>query len=39
MLVTLGLEPPPIPSEPEGSISLWFTEVIGRIGSLLERLG
>jgi hypothetical protein len=35
----LGLEPPPIPSEPEGSIALWFVEVTGWIGSLPKRLG
>jgi hypothetical protein len=34
----LGLEPPLIPSESEGNISLWFAEVIGRTDSLLERL-
>jgi hypothetical protein len=38
-LVTLGLEPPPIPSEQEGSIALWFAEVTRRISSLPERLG
>jgi hypothetical protein len=38
MLAALGLEPPLIPSEPEGSIALWFAEVTGRIGSLSERL-
>jgi hypothetical protein len=31
-------QPPPIPFKPEGSIALWFAEVIGRIGSLPERL-
>jgi hypothetical protein len=38
-LETLELEPPPIPSEPEGSIALWFVEVTERISSLPERLG
>jgi hypothetical protein len=37
-LETLGLEPPPIPYELEGNISLWFVEVIGRIDSLLVNL-
>jgi hypothetical protein len=37
-LVTLGLKPPPIPSKPEGSIDLWFREVIGQISSLPEML-
>jgi hypothetical protein len=34
----LGLEPPPIPYELEGNISLWFAEVIRRIDSLLVNL-
>jgi hypothetical protein len=38
-LVTLGLKPPPIPSEPEGSISLWFTEVTRHISSLRRGWG
>jgi hypothetical protein len=38
-LVTMGLEPPPIPSELEGSIALWFVEVTRQIYSLPERLG
>jgi hypothetical protein len=37
-LVTLGVELPPIPSELEGNIALWFAEVTGRIDSLSERL-
>jgi hypothetical protein len=37
-LVTLGLKPPPIPSEPEGGIDLWFREVTGWISSLPEML-
>jgi hypothetical protein len=37
-LETLGLELPPIPSESEGNIALWFAEVTGRIDSLPERL-
>jgi hypothetical protein len=37
-LAVLGLEPPPIPSEPEVGIALWFVDVIGRVGSLPERL-
>jgi hypothetical protein len=38
MLEALGLEPPQIPSKPEGHISLWFAYVVGRIGSLPKRL-
>jgi hypothetical protein len=37
-LEALGLEPPLIPSVPEEDIALWFVDVVGRIGSLLERL-
>jgi hypothetical protein len=37
-LAMLGLEPPPIPSEPEGSVALWFLEITGWIGSLPLRL-
>jgi hypothetical protein len=37
-LVMLGLEPLPIPSEPEGSVALCFWEIIGQISSLPERL-
>jgi hypothetical protein len=38
VLATLGLEPPMIPSEQDGSIALWFADIIERIGSLPERL-
>jgi hypothetical protein len=38
VLETLGLEPPPIPSNSEGNIALWFVEVTGRIDSLPKRL-
>jgi hypothetical protein len=38
VLEMLGLDPPPIPSESEGNIALWFAEVTGRIHSLPERL-
>jgi hypothetical protein len=37
-LATLGLKPPLILSEPDGSTALWFADVIRRIGSLPERL-
>jgi hypothetical protein len=38
MLEALGLEPPCIPSQSEGSIALWFADFIGQIGSLSKRL-
>jgi hypothetical protein len=37
-LAALGLELPLIPSEPDGSIALWFADVIEQIGSLPKRL-
>jgi hypothetical protein len=37
-LATLGLEPSLILSGPDGSIALWFADIIGQIGSLPERL-
>jgi hypothetical protein len=38
VLATLGLKPPLILSRPDGSITLWFTNIMRQIGSLSERL-
>jgi hypothetical protein len=37
-LDTLGLEPPPVPSTIQGDIAFWYTNIVGKIGSLPERL-
>jgi hypothetical protein len=38
VLAMLGLKPPLIMSRLDGSITLWFTNIMRRIGSLPERL-